>query len=488
MFGKHIQNHMIIIFGATGDLMKKKILPALYSLYERGYLSQTMPVICVGRRKFTKNSYLEFLEPEENVPGHSEHLLSGFLQLLNYVKFDIDGGDMTTLCNTVARLDKNNSCKGNKIFYYAISPDLFEPLTMRLKKAPFMKGRGFRRVVFEKPFGDNLKNAKELNKTVNKLFDEKQIFRVDHYLAKELVQNILTFRFSNSIFEQIWNKDFVDSIQLVVSEDIGVEGRADYYDKYGAIKDMLQNHILQMLSLVAMEEPKSLDPDAIRNEKVKVLKAVQIPTAKDLVVGQYGAGKIGDDKVVGYKSEQGVEKKSTTETFIAAKMFVNNKRWKGVPFYVKTGKRLRSRFAEIRLILKDVSCKLFSKGRNGPARNVIVFKIQPEEGISVKVNSKSPGDDLKLDTALLDYCHKCKYSFDSPGAYEMLLRQIMLGDQTLFSRLDEVETSWKIVEPIIATAKRKKVKFPNYKAGSCGPKDSDLLLKRDKREWLRCNK
>lgn len=488
MFGKHIQNHMIIVFGATGDLMKKKILPALYGLYERGYLSQSMPVICVGRRKFTKNSYLDFLEAEENIPGHSEHLLSGFLQLLNYVKFDIDGGDMTTLCNTVARLDKNNSCRGNKIFYYGVSPELYAPLTERLKKAPFMKGRGFRRVVLEKPFGDDLKDAKELNKTVNKLFDEKQIFRVDHYLAKELVQNILAFRFSNAIFEQIWNKDFVDSVQIVVSEDIGVGTRAGYYEKYGAIKDMLQNHILQMMSLVAMEEPKSLDADAIRNEKLKVLKAIQVPTAKDIVVGQYGIGKIGDDKVIGYKSENGVDKKSTTETFVAAKMFVNSKRWKGVPFYVKTGKRLRSRFAEIRIVLKDVSCKLFSKGKTTPAPNVITFKVQPEEGIRVMVNSKSPGDDMKLDAALLDYCHKCKYKFNSAGAYEMLLRQIMLGDQTLFSRIDEVEQSWKIVDPIIATVKRKKVKFPNYKAGSCGPKESDLLLKRDKREWLRCSK
>ncbi|MFH1848718.1 MAG: glucose-6-phosphate dehydrogenase [archaeon] len=430
----------MIIFGATGDLAKKKLLPALHSLHGKGI---RLPVQCVGRRRISRERYLDFM----GIRGYD----AGFLSQISYHRMDLED-------------PIRGGIREDNLFYYALSPDLFERAVEVTRK---LAGPD-KRVVFEKPFGHDLASARRLNKCIGKVFSEDEIYRIDHYLGKELVQNILVFRFANSIFEQIWNRNFIDHIQITMAESIGVESRAEYYDNAGAVRDMLQNHVLQVVSLAAMEPPKSMKADDIRDEKARLLRKVAIT---DVVLGQYGPGLIDGKRVGSYLDDIG--HKSGTETFVSAQLNIDNKRWKGVPFFVRTGKRIAKRGGEINIVLKDVSCTLFSTGC-GSLPNIITIRIQPDEGISILFNAKTPQG--RLEQVKMDFCHRCRFGENTPEAYEVLLTEIIKGDQTQFTRWDCVEASWKLIDPFLGRGK-----LHIYRAGSQGPQSSVL---REGRKWI----
>jgi glucose-6-phosphate 1-dehydrogenase len=478
--GMEIDNCMLVLFGATGDLTKRKLMPALYSLYARG-ITRGMPVVCLGRRNLSRGQFIKLLSFNEFIPHADKKLLRGFLKSIRYVQVDLSAQDFSDFRNSVERIDKEYSCKGNRVFYLATPPSLFERITEVLESSSLMKGKGWKRVVYEKPFGYDLRSARKLNKCIRSVFNEKQIYRIDHYLGKELVQNILVLRFANSIFEQIWNNRFIDHVEITLSETVGVEGRGKYYEKAGVIRDMVQNHVLQILSLTAMEPPKSLSAAAIHDEKVRVLKSLQRLSPEELVVGQYGSGVINGKKVAPYIKEPNVAPDSKTATFAALKVFVNTKRWRGVPFYLRTGKSLGASYEEVNLVLKDVSCDLFCKNKGFKGQNVINIKIKPDEGISIMFNSKIPGS-MKLHTVRMEFCHKCEFGTNTPAAYEKLLHEIFLGDQTLFTRWDEVEASWKFIDHILKIAKNRTPSL--YRARSAGPPEAGELLQKDGHQWV----
>ena len=477
-------NGAIIIFGATGDLTKRKLIPALYKLYTKEVIVENVPIVCIARRLITKGQFVELLHLEEFIPHSNQETLSNFLHQIYYYPLDFQkSSDYSDFTEFIDKIDKRHSCHGNKLFYLALPPDLFEPAVGIVRSSNLLKERGWKRVAFEKPFGYGLASARELNECIHAIFKEENIYRIDHYLGKELVQNILVFRFANSIFEQIWNHEFIDHVQITLAEKIGVETRGTYYDKAGAVRDMVQNHLLQVLSLTSMEPPRTLHADPIRDEKVRVLRALQKIEADEIVIGQYGEGVIDGKKVLPYRQELHVSPDSDTETYAALKVHIDNERWKGVPFYVRTGKRLAASYAEIDLVLKDVSGTLFSSPQLRKLPNVISMAIQPDEGIQIKFNAKYPGYGMKLHPATMEFCHPCQFEMNTPEAYETLLYEIMVGDQTLFTRWDGVEASWEYVDPLLRIIKHKKKAFPNYRAGSSGPKEADRLIKQDGREW-----
>jgi glucose-6-phosphate 1-dehydrogenase len=357
-------------------------------------------------------------------------------------------------------------------------------VTEKMKKGGLLQGKGWKRVVYEKPFGYDLKSARKLNRCVTSVFQEKEIYRIDHYLGKELVQNILVLRFANSLFEQIWNKKFIDHIQITIAEKVGVGERGRYYDHVGAVRDMVQNHLLQVLSLVAMEPPVSIQADAIRDKKVKVLRVLRKSKPSDIVIGQYGRGKVDGKTVKAYREEAFVNANSDTETFAALKVCLDNKRWKGVPFYIRTGKRLKERLAEVNLVLKDVACKLFCSNETFFGPNIVSLRIQPQEGFAVRFNVKKPGPVLYPFPVSMEFSHKAEFGMNTPEAYKILLHEIMLGSQTLFTRWDGVEESWKFADRLLKIVKNKTKNFPNYRAGTFGPKEAEDLLHRDGRNWI----
>lgn len=467
---KEVEKHSIILIGATGDLARKKLLPALFRLFDHGVLG-SCPLICVGRRAISKDSYLDLIDFSE-AEKISKSKLSSFKKLITYTALDLNSDDFEEFNSIVEKEEGKYNVKNNRMFYLSISPELFGSAVEMLDRSGLLSGN--KKCVFEKPFGSDYESSKVLTKTVSKIFKEKEIYRIDHYLGKEIVQNLVVFRFSNSLFEHVWNTDFIEHVQINLSETVGVETRAEYYDTAGAIKDMVQSHILQVLSLVGMESPKSFDSKSIRDEKVKVLKKLCTVKSKDLNVGQYTAG----DWKKSYREEDGVEKDSKTETYVAFKTWIDTPRWKNTPFYIRTGKRLNKKYAEVNLVMRERENKLFPKEG---IPNVISIRIDPQDGVVMVFNTKPPGSKNGIQPVSMEYCHKCEFGANTPQAYETLFEEIFKGDQTLFAREDEIEESWKFVDSLLEVAKGKQLSF--YKSGTNGPVEDDKLLKKYNREW-----
>jgi glucose-6-phosphate 1-dehydrogenase len=478
------------IFGATGDLTHRKLLPALYFLDSEQYLGNNFSIICVARREKTNEQYRE--EAKASIRKFSkrkveEKILNRILKRIHYYRLEFhQKKEYIDLGKYIKKLSKPHTTACNTIFYLATLPDFFNVIVKNLGKAGLARKNSkehYSRVVFEKPFGKNLKTATKLNKEIRKVFNESKIYRIDHYLAKELVQNLIVMRFGNLIFEPLWNTKYIDHVQITVAETLGVENRGSFYDKNGSLRDIVQNHIIQLLGLTAMEAPKSLDADDIRDQKVRVLKSIaKVKNIKrDSVKGQYTSGTVNGKKIISYRQEDGVRPTSPTSSYFAIKFSIDNKTWKDVPFYVRTGKRLKERATEINIIYKKSSDRLFKKGHK-IENNILTVRVQPDEGISFKFNSKIPGNKILIDSVDMSYCHECKFGPDSAEAYERLLHDVMQGDQTLFTRWDEVENAWKIIDSIRDAWHNIEPAF--YKPGTWGPKKADKLLEKDKRKWV----
>ncbi|MBD3312762.1 glucose-6-phosphate dehydrogenase [archaeon] len=461
---------MIIIFGATGDLAKRKLIPAIYQLVSKEVID--CPVVCVSREKLTKEEYLKKVLLKKHVRGMDNKTLRKLKDKIYYFQQDLTEKKAPELAGFIKKIDKLHKCDGNKVFYLATPPLIFKHVTVLIKNNQLLNGRGYKRVVFEKPFGYDLASAEELNQFVTSIFKEEEIYRIDHFLGKELVQNMVVLRFANPIFEQIWNKEFIDNVQIIIDEKEGVGLRGDYYDKAGAVRDMVQNHVLQVLSLIAMEHPETVKPEDLIKEKVKVLKKLNPVKPGNVVLGQYK----------GYRDEARVKKESNTETFAALKITIDNDRWRGVPFYVRTGKCLSRNNQEVNVVLKDHACRLFCKNLDYKGPNVISVRVKPNEGISIQFNAKKPGHGLNIEPVVMDYCHVCRYPTNSPEAYELMLHEVLMGNKTLFTDWQEVENSWKFINPVLKIKDKKSLE--HYKKGTKCPEGAEELLKRDGREWI----
>ncbi|MCG6962774.1 MAG: glucose-6-phosphate dehydrogenase [Acidobacteria bacterium] len=484
----------MVIFGASGDLTRRKLLPALYNLDLEGLLPERFAVIGTGTRELDMEAYREALSQE--VIGHErfdQDRWHALLDRVDYFPSDLtDPASYTRLAQELEKAEKEHETGGNVLFYLSIPPSLFGTVVKNLGDAGLVReenGR-WRRVVIEKPFGHDLASAKALNEEVRHVLAERQIYRIDHYLGKETVQNILVFRFANGIFEPVWNRRYVDHVQITVAEELGVEHRARYYEEAGALRDMVPNHLFQLLSLVAMEPPSSFDADAVRDEKGKVLRAIQPLSPEDVlsraVRGQYGPGKVLDvGDVPAYRDEEGVAPNSEIETFVALKLGIDSWRWAGVPFYLRTGKRLASRLTEVVIQFKSVPFLLF---RDTPiehvSRNQLVLRIQPDEGISLRFGAKVPGPSVQLGSVDMDFRYADTFGAKPTTGYETLLYDCMLGDQTLFQRADSVELGWSVIQPVIDVWRALPERgFPNYASGSWGPEDAEALIARDGCAW-----
>jgi glucose-6-phosphate 1-dehydrogenase len=404
---------------------------------------------------------------------------------MRYVATDFaDEGGENKVADVLGELDEERGTGGNRVYYLAVPPGAFETIVESVGKR--RSAEGWTRLIVEKPFGHDLESAHELNDLLHRYFDESEIFRIDHYLGKETVQNMLALRFANGIFEPIWNRQFIDHVQITVAESIGIEGRAGYYEHAGAIRDIFQNHLLQLVALTAMEPPIDFTSDSVRNEKVKVLKSMHTPGPKSVVRGQYGPGYVEGQEVPGYREEDGVDPSSMTETFVAAKLYVDNWRWADTPYYVRAGKRLARRETSIAIQFKRAPHPPFEElAAEGLRPNVLLIHIQPDEGVSLAIGAKVPGQGMQIRTVHMDFLYGGAFRTDMPEAYERLLLDCMRGDSTLFTRSDEVTEQWQLVDAIVAAWRRDKPSFPNYEAGTWGPPSSDELIHRDGRSWRR---
>jgi glucose-6-phosphate 1-dehydrogenase len=484
---------VVVIFGASGDLTKRKLLPALFHLEEAGLLPEQLRIVGVARRdlgdSFAKDMKSGILEFGGVKDGESEKL-DAFIGKVGYhaMNFDEDGG-YEGLKTLLEKYDKEDGTKGNRLFYLAVAPEYFSDIIHHLGDHGMAQPKtGSVRVIIEKPFGHDLESARELNDDVNKVFHEDQIFRIDHYLGKETVQNILVFRFANGIFEPIWNRNYVDHVQITAAESIGIEGRGPFYEKAGALRDVIQNHVMELLSFVCMEPPVSFGAEAVRQEKVKVWRAIKPIKDENTVRGQYGPGEVGGQKVKGYREEDRVDPESGTETFAAVKLEIENWRWAGVPFYLRAGKRLAKRSTEITIQFKQPPMLLFDRASSGPCTeiqpNLITMRIQPDEGISLRFGAKVPSPDMTVCPVVMDFKYSAAFGTNSANGYERLLLDAMLGDATLFAHRDGVEATWELYTPVLEEwAATKPGDFPNYASGSWGPKAAHDLLGRDGRKW-----
>jgi glucose-6-phosphate 1-dehydrogenase len=489
------QPTIFVIFGGTGDLTSRKIAPALYNLFLDGWMPHLFSIIGTGRTQLSDEQFRENLLNDINQFSRSGKAEKAkwdeFAKNVHYQVSDIK--DAETYKEFGKRVDKHNeewNVKANVIYYLAVSPNFFPIIASNISKAKLATDQEKVRIVIEKPFGHDLESAKELNKLLSGIFNECQIYRIDHYLGKETVQNIMAFRFANSILEPIWNRNYIEHVQISVTEKLGVEGRGDYYDGAGALRDMIQNHLLQLLCFVAMETPISFDADEVRNRKVDVLRAMRKFTPEDVrmsaVRGQYSEGWMEGKEVPGYRDEPNVNPDSNTETFAAIKFFVDNWRWHGVPFYMRTGKRMHQSASIITIQFRDVPHLVFpAEATESWQQNRLIISIQPEMSIRLQVQAKRPGLDMVLNTVDMVFDYKGTYSSQAPEAYETLILDTMLGDQTLFMRGDQVEAAWELIMPILDTWQGKKsLNFPNYSADSWGPEIAEALIARDGYHWF----
>ncbi|MDQ0092101.1 glucose-6-phosphate 1-dehydrogenase [Paenibacillus anaericanus] len=488
---------VFFIFGATGDLARRKLYPAIYSLYTEGKLAEDFAVIGVARRP---RSHEEFREDiYRSIKEFCRYKVEDtakwtqFAEHFSYKSLDINNIDgyreLRELTETVeARFD----IPGNRMFYLALAPELFGSVSFNLQKGGMLSSAGWHRLVIEKPFGYDLLSAQKLNEELNQVFKEEEIYRIDHYLGKEMVQNIEVIRFANAFFEPLWNNKHIANIQITLSETVGVEERGGYYDHSGALRDMGQNHMLQMLTMIAMEAPSRLFPEDIRDEKVKVLRSLRpysspLEVAENVVRGQYTEGESKGKSLPGYRQEDKVAPDSNTETYFAAKVLVDNFRWAGVPFYIRTGKRLPVKTTEVVVEFKQMPTNVYLGQKHTLEPNLLVIRVNPMEGIYIKINAKKPGSESQIQPLAMEFCQSCQVGINSPEAYERLIHDAANGDSTYFTRWDEVATAWAFVDRIAAAWGQTPSDISSYPAGSWGPKEADELLAKDGFHWWPVN-
>jgi len=489
---------ILVIFGATGDLTSRKLIPAIYNLKREGQLPSNFACVGFARREKTHEQFRDEMKTAINsfsrVKPIDESIWETFGNQLYYhvSEFHEDEG-YQRLKTFLDELDQKLGTQANRVFYLSTQPSFFSSIIEKLNKNGLIydveeEDKRWSRVIIEKPFGHDLASAKALQADLMKNLDEKQLFRIDHYLGKETVQNLLVFRFGNSIFESLWNNHYVDHVQITVAEEIGIGTRGKFYEESGLLRDIIQNHVMQLLSIVAMEPPVNLDADSIRDEKVKVLESIS-PFCKETfdtcaVRGQYGPGFVNGEEVKGYRQEDNVDDNSHQQTYGALKLFIKNWRWEGVPFYIRGAKRLPKRATEIALVFKKTPGILFQQGHQETKRNVLSIRIQPDEGTALRINCKVPGPSSPIQPVKMDFRYGAFFGLTPPEAYERLICDCMAGDSTLFARQDEVFNSWRILTPLLEHWESTEEKnFPNYDAGSWGPAAADEMLKRDGRHW-----
>jgi glucose-6-phosphate 1-dehydrogenase len=483
----------VIIFGASGDLTKRKLVPALYRLTQERLLPAEFAILGFAR---SANSDEEFrAKMKEAVATYSEArrvddtVWESFAQGIFYLSGNInDAESYRKMRERLDEIDRLRGTAGNRVFYLSTAPGFYSESVSQLGAAGLAKpeGKGWTRIIIEKPFGNSLASARQLNIDVAKVFDEDQVYRIDHYLGKETVQNLLVFRFANGIFEPVWNRQYIDHVQITNAEAIGVEDRGGYYETAGVLRDMIQNHVFQVLSLVAMEPPNSLSANAVRDEKIKAMQAVRAIPADQVddfaVRGQYGPGSVAGKQAKGYREEKDVNPESNTDTYAAVKLYFDNWRWAGVPFYLRSAKRMPKRVTEIAIQFKEAPHLLFREsGQLEP--NQLIVRVQPDEGITLRIGAKVPGQVTRIRWVNMDFRYGASFGVASPEAYERLLLDCILGDSTLYARRDMTERGWEIVMPILEEWQSRKADFPNYEAGTWGPRAADEMLERDGRQW-----
>lgn len=476
---------LFIIFGGTGDLAKRKLYPSIYRLYKKGYIEENFAVIGTARREWSDEHYQEVVQDSIKGIAESEEHAEQFSRHFHYQSHNVkDTEHYDTLKNLADSLDDQFDIGGNRIFYLSMSPTFFGTITKHLRSQNLITDSGFNRVIIEKPFGTDYESSKALNDEILEAFESDQLYRIDHYLGKEMVQNILTFRFANPMIESIWNNQFISNIQITLSEELGVEERAEYYDKSGALRDMIQNHVMQIVSLLTMDAPASLNTDEVRKQKMKVMSALKVLSPEEaeqsFVRGQYTRS--ADGKVAGYREEEKVADDSKTETYVAGKLDIENDRWSGVPVYVRTGKKLTKKEAQINIVFKKPDNPLYQA--ENTAANVVTMYLGPREGITLELNEKKIGPGMNIEKMQLDHLRTEGTIQESPEAYEKLILDCLSGDRTHFAHWEEVAASWKYVDAIRTAWNQSSSEPAFYPAGTIGPKEADELLNKDGNEWI----